>query len=185
MAIDHVHLSKTISHALRHAPWLYELELDEGGWVPLEDLLQALRGHRSNWRTVDRADLERMIARSDKARFEVEGERIRARYGHSLPGKLARMPAAPPPILYHGTAARAVPLILAEGLKPMRRQFVHLSADEETARQVGSRKGGSPVILIVRAGEAHAAGIPFYVGNDLVWLADSVPSAFLNAPGAA
>ena len=33
-AIDHRELSKTISHALRHEPWLYELELDDEGWTP-------------------------------------------------------------------------------------------------------------------------------------------------------
>ena len=31
--IDPVALSRVVSHALRHEPWLYELELDEDGWV--------------------------------------------------------------------------------------------------------------------------------------------------------
>ena len=35
-------LSKEISYALRHAPWEYELEMDEMGWVPIEQLLDAL-----------------------------------------------------------------------------------------------------------------------------------------------
>ena len=26
-------LSRAVSHALRHEPWLYELEFDEGGWA--------------------------------------------------------------------------------------------------------------------------------------------------------
>lgn len=29
-------LSKEISYALRHAPWEYELEMDQEGWVPVE-----------------------------------------------------------------------------------------------------------------------------------------------------
>lgn len=29
-------LSREISYALRHAPWEYELEMDEEGWVPVE-----------------------------------------------------------------------------------------------------------------------------------------------------
>lgn len=28
-------LSKEISYALRHAPWEYELEMNEEGWVPV------------------------------------------------------------------------------------------------------------------------------------------------------
>jgi len=33
--LDLVRLSKTVAHALRHEPWLYELELDEEGWTPV------------------------------------------------------------------------------------------------------------------------------------------------------
>ncbi|WP_196776849.1 RNA 2'-phosphotransferase [Haloechinothrix halophila] len=36
-------LSKVVSYALRHAPWLYELELDAEGWAPVDQLLDALR----------------------------------------------------------------------------------------------------------------------------------------------
>jgi putative RNA 2'-phosphotransferase len=44
-----VSLSKVMSHALRHRPWLYELELDGGGWVPVADLVSALRGQGGRW----------------------------------------------------------------------------------------------------------------------------------------
>ena len=44
-------LSKEISYALRHAPWEYELEMDEEGAVPVVQLLDAL--HRSaKWKNV-------------------------------------------------------------------------------------------------------------------------------------
>ncbi len=122
-------LSKRVSHALRHAPWVYELELDEEGWAPVPDLLEALRGQRSAWRGLTEGDLAELVARSDKRRFELRGGRIRALYGHSLPERLRKVPAAPPPILFHGTSRRAVAAIRAGGLRPMRRQYVHLSAD--------------------------------------------------------
>ena len=32
-------LNRTMSHALRHEPWLYELKLDSEGWTPVEALL--------------------------------------------------------------------------------------------------------------------------------------------------
>jgi putative RNA 2'-phosphotransferase len=62
----------------------------------------------------------------------------------------------------------------------MGRQYVHLSADRETASSVGLRKGASPVILVVDAATAAAAGITFYEGNDLVWLADYVPARHIE-----
>ena len=57
----------------------------------------------------------------------------------------------------------------------MRRQYVHLSLDVETAAEVGRRKARQPVILEIAAARAHAAGVRFYAGNDKVWLADFVP----------
>jgi putative RNA 2'-phosphotransferase len=171
-------LSKTVSHALRHAPWAYELELDEHGAVPVGELIDTLR-QRRRWADLDAAMLHEMIATSPKQRFVIEDGKIRAFYGHSLPGKLSKAPAEPPDILYHGTSPQMVAPIMAQGLLPMRRQFVHLSADRETAQLVGRRKASEPMILIVRARQAHAAGVPFYLGNEKVWLADSIPPEWI------
>jgi putative RNA 2'-phosphotransferase len=62
----------------------------------------------------------------------------------------------------------------------MRRQFVHLSTDVTTAEQVGGRKAAAPVVLRVDAVRAAGAGVAFYRGNDIVWLADVVPGHFLE-----
>jgi putative RNA 2'-phosphotransferase len=178
--ISRVLLSKVLAHALRHEPWLYELELDAEGWVPLEDVLAALRASRPAWTGLARSHVEQMLATADKQRYELDGARIRARYGHSLPGRLLRTPAAPPPVLYHGTSPAAAERIAREGLRPMGRQYVHLSADRPMAEQVGRRKAEQPVIVEVAAREAYAAGVAFYDGNPRVWLADVVPPEFMR-----
>jgi putative RNA 2'-phosphotransferase len=41
--LDLTKLSRTVSHALRHKPWLYGLELDSYGWVHVTDLVVSLR----------------------------------------------------------------------------------------------------------------------------------------------
>lgn len=179
MAIDTVNLSKTLSHALRHEPWLYELELDDEGWVSIESVLAALRGERTEWNDLTEAGLVGMIAASSKRRHEISDGRIRALYGHSIPGKLIKTPATPPAVLYHGTAPDTVPFIRTSGLLPMSRQYVHLSVDEATAAEVGRRKAQRPVILQVLATNAYASGVRFYAGNEKVWLADSVPPQFI------
>lgn len=80
-------LSREISYALRHAPWEYELEMDEEGWVPVEQLLDAL--HRTvKWSNICEADLNEMIEKSEKKRHELADGRIRAFYGHSIPMKM-------------------------------------------------------------------------------------------------
>ncbi len=175
-----MHLSKACSHALRHAPDEYGIVLDDEGWVPVEELMTALRAHSRDFRRPVGEDLARMMAASEKQRFEMRDGRIRALYGHSLPEKIAKEPAEPPEVLYHGTPPRSAEVILREGLQSMRRQYVHLSTDVPTARLVGGRRSQTPVILTVLAGEAHRAGVRFYQGNDSTWLADSVPPEFIR-----
>lgn len=174
-----VELSKTVSHALRHEPWLYELELDEEGWTPVDGVLIALQGERHEWRSLTEADLVRMIEASAKRRHEISGGRIRALYGHSVPGRLRKTPGVPPGLLFHGTAPASLPNIRSSGLLPMGRQYVHLSIDRATAEEVGRRKAPRPRILEILAGEAHAHEIRFYEGNEKVWLADYVPARFI------
>jgi putative RNA 2'-phosphotransferase len=179
-SIDEIALSKTIAHALRHQPQLYGLQLDEEGWVKVQDLLAALGRRRAAWRHLGEEDLVRLIAHASKQRYELREGKIRALYGHSLPGRLAREEAPPPALLYHGTHPVALARIRLEGLQPMRRQYVHLSVDVSTARQVALRRTRYPVILTVLAQEAYAHGVRFYRGNDLVWLAEAIPPAFLR-----
>lgn len=178
--MDYERLSRTLAHALRHAPWLYELEVDGEGWAPVEQLLRALRRKRATWRDLDRQDLQEMMRRSDRERYEIRNDRIRALYGHSLEGKLSMEEARPPEALYHGTSPGAAGRIRREGLRPMGRQYVHLSSDRATAREVGLRKADDPVVLRVAAAEAHGSGLAFYRGNERVWLADRVPPEFVG-----
>lgn len=170
-----VELSKEISYALRHAPWEYELELDEQGFVPIAQLLHALNESNEFEREIIQADLEQIIATSEKKRHEIVGDKIRALYGHTVPQIIKKEPGIPPAVLYHGTTHRALPQILQDGLKPMQRQYVHLSIDVETATRVGKRRDSEPVILKIDTEAAQKAGIQFYIGNDKVWLCNRVP----------
>jgi len=178
--LSDVDLSRAVSHALRHEPWLYELELDEEGWSSVDQLLMSLRERGGDWEVVDRDALKRMIAAGTKRRHEFDGDRIRAMYGHSVPGRIQLSPATPPARLFHGTAPETWEMIQVGGLLPMQRQFVHLSVDPGTALMVGRRKSASPVLLRIDGAGAAAAGTRFYEGNELVWLAGSVPARFID-----
>lgn len=164
-------LSKRLSYLLRHAPHDAGLTLEPGGWVALAPLLGRLR--------VGREQLERVVAENDKGRFSLRGDQIRANQGHSVPVDLELTPQTPPDVLYHGTFPGAVAAILQGGLKPMGRHHVHLSADRETARRVGARRG-KPIILTVLAGQMHAAGATFYRSENGVWLVEGVEPGFIT-----
>lgn len=173
-------LSKAVSHALRHEPWLYELEIDEQGWVPVDELLEALRRSAARWSDLRCEDLSAMIDRSPKQRHELAGDRIRALYGHSLPGRIVKQSAVPPESLFHGTSEASLAAIYSSGLLPMGRQYVHLSVDYDTAMAVARRKGSRPAIMRVAAIVAATAGVQFWRGNEMVWLTLRVPSQFLR-----
>ena len=172
-------LSKEISYALRHAPWEYELEMNEEGWVPVEQLLDAL--HRTEkWSSICEADLNEMIEKSEKKRHEFADGKIRAFYGHSMPMKILKEDKMPPNVLYHGTARRFLGSINENGLLPQSRQYVHLSQDIETAENVGRRHDDKPCILIIDAKTAWNDGVKIYFGNEKVWLADAIPSRYIR-----
>ena len=173
---DPVRLSKRLAHVLRHHPEDVGLALDAAGWVDLDELLQALS---SRGRTVTRGDVEGVLARPGKQRFEVAGNRIRATHGHSVPVELGLPPTVPPDVLYHGTVARFLDDIAREGLRPQGRRAVHLSTDVAGARQVGARRG-RPVVLQVDAAAMHAAGHVFRQPGPDVWLTAAVPPEHLT-----
>ena len=92
---------------------------------------------------------------------------------------LGLTPAPLPPRLYHGTSANVLTSIRATGLNRGGRHHVHLSADTDTARRVGARRGGAVVIITVDAAAMARDGTPFYRSANGVWLTEAVPPAYL------
>lgn len=178
--IDLYAVSRMASHALRHEPWLYELELDDNGWVPVEHLVAAFKTQNPKWEELCEQTLQAMIDTSEKKRHEIKNGMIRAMYGHSMENGLKKETATPPKTLFHGTSPEIAELIMAQGLKPMTRQFVHLSPFADVAIQVGGRKSTAPLILTVDALRASDDGFKFYIGNDKVWLSDEIPPQYLK-----
>jgi putative RNA 2'-phosphotransferase len=173
-----VRVSKYLSAHLRHRPERIGLTLDRGGWVAVDDLLAAAA--RDGF-PISRDELVRVVENSDKQRyaFDRDGRRIRANQGHSVEVELDLPVAVPPDVLFHGTVERSLPAIRREGLAPMNRHDVHLSADRETARRVGARRG-KPVILTVDAAAMVADGHTFRLSANGVWLVSAVPPEYLR-----
>ena len=177
--MDKRRTSKFLSLVLRHRPERVGIDLDANGWADVAALLEGMRaaGH-----PLTRSALAEIVASDAKGRyaFNADGSQIRAVQGHSRAVDLQLDPATPPDLLYHGTVDRFLPSIRERGLLPGTRQHVHLSADRDTATQVGRRRG-SPVVLTIDAAAMSAAGHRFHVSANGVWLTDRVPVAFVAA----
>jgi putative RNA 2'-phosphotransferase len=178
MEKHHVKISKFLSLVLRHEPEKIGLELDSAGWVSVSQLLNASADHGFS---INREELEFIVANNDKKRFAFseDGSRIRASQGHSVEVELDYQPTAPPDVLYHGTAFRFLPSIRSQGLLKGQRHHVHLSQDAKTAIAVGQRHG-KPVVLKIRAGEMNRAGHSFFLSANGVWLTEHVPPDFFE-----
>jgi putative RNA 2'-phosphotransferase len=175
----HKDVSRFLSHVLRHEPQSIGLALDAQGWVQIDELVERAGAHGM---ALTRDLILHVAGTSDRQRFACDGAgRIRAKHGHTVTIDLGIEPSEPPPILFHGTAVRAVASIRAEGLVPGVRQYVHLSIDAATATSVG-RRHGRPVLLRVAAGRMWSAGFKFVRSASAVWLTSSVPADFIQFP---
>lgn len=175
--LDDTRISKAMSHALRHAPATYGLELAADGSVLIRELA---RGLRAAGLEVWEHDIERVVEDSPKQRFVIEGNWVRAQYGHSTDDRIEKDPIVPQAVLWHASSPEAAEEILRGALKPMERQYVHLTVEPGLALEAGRRKARQPVLLRIDAAAAHEAGVVFYEGHDRVTLADTVPAEFIS-----
>jgi putative RNA 2'-phosphotransferase len=161
-------LSKLMAYLLRHDP---SLERNREGFTKVAKLVEAVR---QKIRGMEEGHLKEIVETDPKGRYEIRGDSIRAKYGHTVKVELD-LPEADVDVLYHGTSPSAAERILAEGLNPMGRRMVHLSATVEDAVEVGRRHSPSPVVLAVDAKAAKEHGLRIMKASEKVYLADRVP----------
>lgn len=171
-------LSKFLSLILRHKPEALGITVDEFGWASCDEIISKSKGSRREF-TMD--SLVEIVRTDDKGRysFSPDGTMIRANHGHSIPVNLELEESKPPAVLYHGTAERFLSSIMNDGLKPMSRQYVHLSIDKDVAVSVG-RRHGKPVLLEINSAEMSAQGVIFRMSASGIWLTDHVEPAYLK-----
>ncbi len=170
-------ISKFLSMILRHHPETIGIQLDEHGWANVEALIKGIQ----KTRPFDRYMLEEIVRTDNKQRysFSEDKTRIRANQGHSVSVDVELSVVEPPEILYHGTGEKFVESIDRTGLLPKGRLYVHLSADTDTAVQVGKRHG-QPVVYRVFGKRMKEDGFVFYRSVNGVWLTKEVPVKYLE-----
>lgn len=167
-----VGLSKNLAYILRHAD---DVRRDEFGWVSCKAATLLLG--------IDMNMLADIVNIDSKGRYEFsnDGRKIRAVQGHSVPVELSLEEVKSIKLLYHGTAKKAYPHILKNGISKMSRNFVHLSKNKKTALEVGSRHG-NPVVIVIDARSLIKDGQKIYISKNGVYLTNHIaPRYFLAA----
>lgn len=180
MTDELIRLSKYLSLILRHKPETIGLHLDDAGWALIADVID---GCKMSGTAVTCEQLRLIVESSDKQRFALsaDGTRIRANQGHSLDVDLGYTAAAPPALLFHGTATRFLDSIKLKGLLKQSRHHVHLTESRDVASAVGSRYG-KLCLLIIHAERMNHDGHEFFRSDNAVWLTDRVPAEYIDFP---
>jgi putative RNA 2'-phosphotransferase len=105
LAVDNdlrIKVSRYVSYLLRHNP--EDLEMEDEGFVALDQLLSKVR---SRFPTIDKKLLVEMVELSERRRFEIVGDKIRALYGHTINVHVHLKEDTQVERLYHGTTPEA------------------------------------------------------------------------------
>ena len=168
-------LSKYLCLLLRHQPEKAELDMDERGWVSVEQLIHGVSKYSSY--KLDRELLEQIVAEDNKGRyrFDDKHEKIKCCQGHSVPWVEPELNyCEPPEFLYHGTTTKALEAIEASGaIKKMKRHAVHMQADISKAWHK------TPIVLKISASEMNKDGYRFGVTENEVWCSEEVPVKYI------
>ncbi len=174
MALDRRKISKTMAYLLRHDP--EGMPVDNDGFADVQELLERLKNRDIR---IDRDRLREVVEQDPKGRYELRGDQIRARYGHSIDVE-PTFEEARQDVLYHGTSGEAARSIREEGLRPKGRQKVHLSRTVSDAAEVGRRHTRDPVIFEVDAQGARQEGVSIQRASDRIFVADAIPARHLR-----
>ena len=160
---------------LRHRPDEFGLQIDECGFVPFDQVVQAIQ---ERYEDVQETDVVELLEASDQYRFELTERGIRALYGHTFFVEMDGQPMTPPEHLYMGTTQSAARGFKEHGIAPGDRFYVHLSRTRQIAEE-RSHEEDRPVVVQILAAQASAAGVDFFERGEVL-LTLRIPPPFVG-----
>ena len=133
-------ISRAMAYHLRHD---LSMERDGEGWADVDALADRLGAG------VVPSDVILVASDFREPRFAIAGTKVRALYGHTRPADVDHSDPQLGISLFHATSLGvAEKVLLSQGLRPMGRQFVHLSSRAELALAAGARHGPSLLLTV-------------------------------------
>ena len=178
---DEVKLSKSMTFILRHGAPGLGISMDNGGIILVSDLLA-----KSNFSGVTLRDIEDIVNKNDKKRFELEKVNgklmIRAVQGHSKEldeiideTKLLDEIKEPLDKCIHGTDNSAWNIIKKKGLKSLSRMHIHFAISEpEDNNVISGMRQDTKVLIYVDMKKAMDDGIKFFISKNKVILSRGI-----------
>lgn len=174
-------VGRIMAGVLRHFPDKFGVEMDEHGWVDIDEFVGQLRTQKDRLHWIKPYHFVAIVATDPKGRYQIEGQHIRATYGHSLKLDLNDLPGDNiPDDLYYPVTEEEVELVLERGIHPTDRQKVHLSRTYENALSAGLRRSETPVILKIDSFQARVDGHLIQQAGKTVFITDQVLPDYLS-----
>ncbi|GBP02693.1 tRNA 2'-phosphotransferase 1 [Eumeta japonica] len=153
--VDLTTLSKKLSWLLRHGAVTKGLQIQENGFINVQDILQ-----HPNYKDCFNLVLLKTLVETDRKqrytlrhRGEKEGYEIRANQGHTLKEVKEEMclkrimSANEVPLAVHGTYFRHWSAIKSEGLKRMSRNHVHFATSIDKADNISGFRSDCQILI--------------------------------------
>ena len=174
------HVGRIMAGILRHFPEKFDVELDGHGWAEVERLVAAIRAQRVTLHWLKPHHLSAIVETDHKGRYQIDADRIRATYGHTIEVELDHPTEDIPDRLYYPTTEAEVELLFETGLHPTDRRFVHLSRTYGQALEAGIHRDPSPIIIEIDASAAVQDGIVISQAGKNVFIAGGIPPKFMS-----
>ena len=169
-------LSQFLSLILRHKPETINIALDAYGYANIDEIIQ----HAKNIDLAITKDaIRNVVLYSDKKRFKITADSIKAIQGHSFEVNIDEQSQKPPDILYHGIRFKQKETVAQQGLLGTTGKLVPLYPNYYAAFMVENTNKNGPIVFEINAGEMYNDGYEFYFTDNNVWQTKTVPVKYM------
>jgi len=149
-------LSGTMAGILRHFPEQFDVEMDEHGWVDIDDMVNAIKNTRLNFHWLRKKHVMAIVETDEKGRYQDVDE------------------------LFYPVTEEEAEIVLEQGLFPTDRTKVHLSESMEKAMEAGKVRTENPVILRIDAARAMEDGVDIRKASKEVCISDDIDAKYIS-----
>ncbi len=179
---DQKKLEKYLFAVLGRRPYEIGLVLEEGGWISVKELSQALMADPEAPHVTSKR-LFQFLSVYRPPRFQLDEDRVRVVPEHQPSDLFFRQITEPPEILYVAFRPRTHAHVLKKGLAPWaNKKWIILADTKKMALQVGKRWTPDPILATIFAKKAYENGQIFQKAGPGLYVTERVEVEYMEVP---
>jgi len=175
-------LEKILFAMLGRQPDAFGIVLDQGGWIYINELHQALM-KETGFSHITKRGLTQFFSLYRPEKFEWQENYVRVRLELQSPDLTIYNEATPPELLYVSIRPKAHAHVIARGLQSSNnKKRIVLSTEKEMALKIGKRRDKDPIIVEIMALKSNKAGVVFRRAGKGLYLVEGLDPQWMNIP---